>query len=461
MPPAMPPWLSPALDYIPQWLAYQMRQSEQPGCSVAVAHRGEVVLEQAFGHPDLARQELLTPRHRFRVASHSKTFTAAAMLKLREQGRLRLDDPAGQYVEGLHPEVAQVTLAQLLSHSAGLFRDGEDCSYWSDEAPFPDAGQLRADLALPPAITPNTRFKYSNHGFGLAGLVIEAIAGEPYVQYVQREIVDAAGLTETLPEFSGSDAAMARGHSLKLPLGHRVVFPGETSTRAMAAATGFVSTAADLARFFGQLSPTAEQSVLSAASRRELARPQWRDRHTTWPVSYGLGVIGGTLHGWEWFGHGGGFQGYLTRTAVVPARDISVSVLTNAADGLSTPWLDGVLHILQTFADAGAPTPELADWTGRWWSVWGPVDLVPVGGRVLVAMPNLPQPLEKATELTITGADSGAISLAGGFRSHGEPVRRERDANGIVREVWLAASRMVPEAVLADDLARRYVAAGG
>jgi len=47
---AMPPWLSPALDYIPQWLAYQMRQSEQPGCSVAVAHRGEVVLEQAFGH---------------------------------------------------------------------------------------------------------------------------------------------------------------------------------------------------------------------------------------------------------------------------------------------------------------------------------------------------------------------------------------------------------------------------
>jgi len=69
--------------------------------------------------------------------------------------------------------------------------------------------------------------------------------------------------------------------------------------------------------------------------------------------------------------------------------------------------------------------------------------------------------LDKATELTITGADSGAISLAGGFRSHGEPVRRERDANGIVREVWLAASRMVPEAVLADDLARRYVAAGG
>ncbi len=456
----MTPWLPAALAYIPEWLDYQMRQSEQPGCVIAVAHQGEVVLERAWGHADLARREALTPRHRFRVASHSKTFTAAAIMKLRERDRLRLDDPAGQHVDGLHPEVAQATLAQLLSHSAGLFRDSEDSSFWSDDAPFPDHVRLRDDLALPLAIAPNTRFKYSNHGFGLAGLVIEAITGEPYAQWVQREIVDAAGLAETLPEHPGALAAMARGHSLKQPLGHRVVFPVETSTRAMAAATGFVSTAADLARFFGRLAPDAANQVLSTASRREMARPRFHDAHTATPTGYGLGTISGKSELGEWFGHSGGFPGTLTRTVVVPEHAISVSVLTNAADGLCWPWLDGVLHILQAFAAAGAPRADLAGWTGRWWNPWGPVDLVPAGDKVLVAMPNLFKPLEKAAELAITGPDQGRIALAGGFRSHGEKVRRERDASGAVREVWLAGGRMVDEATHVEALASRYAAAG-
>lgn len=455
----MPTWLPPALAYIPTWLDYQMRQSEQPGCVVAVAHRGEVLLEQAFGHADLARRERMTPRHRFRVASHSKTFTAAAMLRLREQDRLRLDDRAGQYVEGLHPDVAQATLTQLLSHSAGLFRDGEDSGYWSDNAPFPAQAQIRADLTLPPAITPNTRFKYSNHAFALAGLVIEAVTGEPYCQWVQREIVEAAGLTETLPEYAASITDMARGHSLKWPLGHRVVFPGEAATGALAAATGFVSTAADLARFFGQLAPDAASNVLSAASRREMARPLWHDAYTATPTSYGLGTISGKSDFGDWFGHSGGFPGTLTRTVVVPSHEVSVSVLTNAADGPCWPWLDGVLHILQVFAASGAPRPEVADWGGRWWSVWGPNDLVPAGDKVLVAMPNLLKPLDKAAELTITEPDQGRITLAGGFRSHGEPVRRERDSTGTVREVWLAGGRLIDEAAHAQALASRYAAA--
>jgi CubicO group peptidase (beta-lactamase class C family) len=88
----MPAWLSSALDYIPEWLAFQMRASERPGCVAAIAHRGRVVLERAWGTADLATGETLTPRHRFRVASHSKSYTAAGILKLREQGKLKLDD---------------------------------------------------------------------------------------------------------------------------------------------------------------------------------------------------------------------------------------------------------------------------------------------------------------------------------------------------------------------------------
>ena len=129
-------WLDAALSYIPQWLEYQMRQSEQAGCAVAISHQGKLVLEQAFGHADVRAGEALTPRHRFRVASHSKSFTAAAIMKLREQGRLKLDDPAGKYVKGLHRDIAAATISQLLSHTAGIFRDGVEAPYWEGRAEF-------------------------------------------------------------------------------------------------------------------------------------------------------------------------------------------------------------------------------------------------------------------------------------------------------------------------------------
>jgi CubicO group peptidase (beta-lactamase class C family) len=113
----------------------------------------------------------------------------------------------------------------------------------------------------------NSRFKYSNHGYGLAGLVIEAVTGEPYADWIKRAIIAPAGLRETEPDAPlGSRVPMARGHSAKLPLGRRVIIPGLNPTRALAPATGFVSTARDLTRFFAQLDPAAKRSVLSAAA---------------------------------------------------------------------------------------------------------------------------------------------------------------------------------------------------
>ena len=254
----MEKWLQAALGYVPLWLGHQIRIAQHPGAVLAVAHKGKPVFEQAFGLADIAAGTKLSPRHRFRVASHSKSFTAAAILKLREQGRLSLDDPAGRHVKGLHPTVAKTTLAQLLSHSAGIIRDGTDSDQWSDRRPFLNERELRAALAEPLIIDANTRFKYSNHGFGLAGLVIEAVTDEPYAVWTEREIVRASGLTETTPEIEGVDLArMASGHSARLPLGHRMVIPGRNSTGALAAATGFVATARDLARFFSSLDPAA------------------------------------------------------------------------------------------------------------------------------------------------------------------------------------------------------------
>lgn len=450
-------WLKPALDYISRWLDFQVRHTEQPGCVFAVAHRQNLLLEQAFGFANLGRQTPLTPRHRFRVASHSKSFTAAGFMKLREAGLLRLDDPVGQHLPGLHREIARATIGQLLSHSAGLVRDGDDCGQWVDRRAFLDRDELLTDLAGGPTIPANTRFKYSNHGYGLAGLVLAAITGEPYSTWIRREVIDAAGLTETWPDTPlPRRTPVASGHTTKMVPGRRLIVPGDNPTRALAPATGFVSTAADLVRFYAQLSPTARRSFLSVASRREMVRRQWTAPHASVERHYGLGIISGRVGDWDWFGHSGGFQGFITRTAVLPEPELTISVLTNAADGPAQAWCEGAIQICRAFAKRGAPAKKAASWAGRWWGLWGAVDLVPMGEKIIVASPAAPNPVLDASEIEIASRDLGRIVLDGGFGSHGEGVRRVRNARGSVTELWLAGMMLLSEARFARELGRKY-----
>jgi CubicO group peptidase (beta-lactamase class C family) len=442
----MPAWLRAALDYLPRWLEFQLRLHQQPGCAVAIAHRGRVVFEHALGHADALKRTPLTPRHLFRIAPHSKSFTAAGILKLAEAGKLRLADAVGRHVEGLHPAIARATLAELLSHSAGLVRDGPDSGQFTDRRPFLDEAELRAQLEAPPVIRRGSRFKYSNHGYGLLGLVIESVTGEPYRSWIRREIVDAAGLEETFPDppLPGR-VRLASGHSSRLPLGRRVPIPGDYRTNAIAPAGGFIATAGDTARFFAQLAPQAKRSVLSVASRRQMIRRRWRDPHASLERYYGFGIISGSLGGWNWFGHSGGLQGYITRTVVLPRQELTVSVFTNSIDGLAPFWLDGAIHVLRAFSRHGAPARGLRGWNGRWWTLWGAIDLVPTAGKVLVATPAFLNPFMDAAQVR-----GGRIVLAGGYASHGEPARLGRN------ELWLGGTRYLREAPLAREIERRY-----
>jgi len=450
-------WLPSALDYIPRWLDFQMQASQQPGLMVAIAHRDRIVLERAWGCANLDTGEALTPRHRFRIASHTKSFTAAAILKLREQHKLKLDDTAGQFVEGLHPAVARATIAQLLSHSAGLTRDGSDAGQFLDRRPFLSARELREDLKKPPVVDPGTRLKYSNHGFGLLGLIIEAITGASYASFLTREVIAAAGLSETTPDMPlRRGTPFARGHTGKILLGRRLVIPGDFVQHAIAPAGAVVSTAADVARYFAQLSPNARKSVISAASRREMTRRHWRNPNASFEGYYGFGTMSGSANGWDWFGHGGGLQGYISGTRVYPSQDLTVVVLTNALDGSAGPWLEGITGILQAFAKNGAPSRKVRGWRGRFWSLWGAVDLVPMGDKVMTVAPGFTSPMADAGEITVSGASAGKITLANGYGSYGEPVRCRRGKSGRIDELWLAAARLLPAAKVAREMEARY-----
>jgi hypothetical protein len=169
--------------------------------------------------------------------------------------------------------------------------------------------------------------------------------------------------------------------------------------------------------------------------------------------------MSGTAAGWDWFGHSGGFQGYISQTCVIPACDLTITILTNSADGWAGFWLGGAMHILRAFADRGAPRRRVRDWTGRWWSIWGATDLVPIGNLVIVANPQLLNPFQEATEIEVTDRDTGRISLAAGYGSHGQAVRRTRSKAGTVTDIWLAGANLKPEKVLAAEIERRYAAA--
>lgn len=457
----MEPWLESGLDYVGDWLAFQREHWRQPGVAAAVAYRGEIVFERAFGTADLVTGEALTPRHRMRVASHSKTFTAAGILALVDDRSLRLDDRCGDYVDGLHPSVAAATIAQLLSHSGGIVRDGADSGQFLDRCPYLDRDALLADLAEASPIEAGLRLKYSNHGYGLLGLVIERVTGRSYLDWITERVLSRAGLEETVPDISHlGDAPLASGHSGAMPLGRRVVIPGRNPTRAIAPAGGFVSTAADLARFFAQLDPASSSDLLSVASRREMIRRHWRSEGTILESHYGLGIVSGPPGDWAHFGHSGGFQGFITRTYVVPDEKLAMSVTTNAIDGMAFPWLDGITHILRRFKDDGAPSGDHGLWTGRFWSLWGAVDLVPIGRRVVVSLPALMTPFADASEIDVAGETDGVIAKASSFASFGEPARLLLGADRRVEELRLAGAHLRPQASVMAEMEERYGAGG-
>src|SRR4051812_42687209 len=168
-------------DYADRWLAFRQRWLHVPGVQAAVWVDGDLVLSTAHGRADLAADVALTPAHLFRVASHSKTFTATAVVQLAEAGRLRLDDRVDRHLPWTaEAGVGDRTLADLLGHSGGVIRDGRDADHWQLSRPFPDDDGLRALAADGAVCGVDERFKYSNVGFGMLGAVVAAVTGRSY-----------------------------------------------------------------------------------------------------------------------------------------------------------------------------------------------------------------------------------------------------------------------------------------
>ena len=439
-----------AAAYIDRWVDYRQRTLRVPGVAIAVGFRGRVVLSRAYGLADVERGVPLTTGHVFRIASHSKMFTAAAVMQLVEQGRLRLDDRAGDRLPGLPSgpgQIGRVTIRQLLSHSAGVVRDGavrdgEVGGFWQLERAFPDARELRDALAgAPPVLPENERFKYSNFGYGLLGLLVEAASGEPYNAYAERHIVQPLGLRSTSPDLDDRvRERLAIGHTgahyglERLPLEHQ-------GTGALSPAAGFCSTAEDLCRY-AAAHFAGNEELLTDESKREMQREHWKAEGV--PISYGLGLDVVTIGGRRFVGHGGGFPGFITSTRIDPRAQLVLVALTNASDGPASDLTTGMACIVNRALEAGPPAAELDRFTGRFWSLTGPTDVVRLGDRLLGLTPQQPNPVDPLSELTVEGPGELRISQANGFAAPGERVRYVFGEGGRVELVHWAASTLRP-----------------
>ena len=452
-------WLKPALAYVSDWLGFQVERYKQPGCTVAIAHHQDIVTELAFGVANMRTGKPLTPRHRFRIASHSKSFTAAGVMLLREQGKIGLDDKIGQYVPGLHKDLAKARISELLSHSAGVTRDGADSGQFTDRRPFLSRAELLAELSVKQPLVPGTQLKYSNHGYGLLGLMIEQISGTDYGSWITHNVIDAAGLLETVPDMPllPKKALMATGHSAEFPFGQRLIVRGDNICDAIAPAGGFVATAADVARFFAQLDPESKNSILSPSSRREMMHRRWRDNYSSLESHYGYGTMVSGPGPREWYGHTGGLQGFVSRTSRFNAANFTVTVLCNALDGPAYLWVDSIMSVLSAFQQHGAPAKLEADWAGRWWSLWGANDIVPMGKTVFLVDPAMNPPFNGFNmELFIKSKDTGLIEKTSSYASPGQSVHRVRDRKGKPTELWLGGSKLVLKDAMLAEVTQRY-----
>lgn len=444
-----PAALSAALDYADRWLGFRQRMLRVPGVQAAVLVGSEIAMSSVHGDADVESGTALTARHLFRIASHSKTFTATAVLQLVEAGRLRLDDTVGQLLPRLAgTAIADRSVRALLSHASGISRDGEDADHWQLRRAFPDAETLfalaaRADTAVLPA---EERFKYSNIAYSLLGFIVETAAGRPYNTFVTEEIVGRLGLADSGPEFDPARVAeYATGYTPLGFLDHRLPID-HVDSRAMSAATGFFGTATDIVRY-AAAHFLGDERLLTDASKRLAQHEQWKVEGAG---QYGLGFVVDEIGGRRLVGHSGGYPGFITKTVFDPVDALAVSVFTNASDGPATELATGVVRLIEL---AGRPaatgTPAVPDgvdparFAGRFAALGGVLDIVALGRRLWAVSPSQADPGEGPVELGILDASTLRILSSGGYGSPGETMRFTFNDTGAVSSL-LAGETMWP-----------------
>lgn len=412
------------------WLPLKIKYDRIPGLSVGIVHNGKLVYQKGFGYADIRSKIPATPKTCYRIASISKTFTAVVIMQLVEQGKINLNDRVEKYLpwfkaKNKNLDSSKITVKQLLSHSAGVFRDG-DTPHWEDDK-FPDDKGLQKSISNKTLVFKNlTRFKYSNFGFAILGQVIKEVTGSNYNEYVTKHIIQKLGMKNTYPDFTPKiPRRLAKGYSRPIPGKDREVFK-HTVTKAYSPAGGFASNVLDLAKYLSALSlkQKGRNALLSQASKRKMMGEYRKTGEKD--EFYGLGFEIYKIKGRKPAGHGGGFNGFITRIALDTKNDIGVITLSNGNDSTAPAINNGIFATIYRLVDnkskyaRGKKLRNQEKYEGVFRSRWGDNVIAGIDSNLIAFGPKTNSPLEDADLLRPKGKDVFIIKAGSNFDVSGE-----------------------------------------
>ena len=306
-----------------QLVRREQREKRMPSLVAAILRDGELAWETAVGLADVESALEATPDTQYRIGSITKTFTAAAIMQLRDAGKLDLEDPLDRHVEGA---AHRPTIRRLLSHASGLQRETQDDSWLTLRFAPPD--ELLETLAQAELVLPSgARFHYSNLAYALLGIVVERVSGLAYSDYVRTRLFEPVGLTRV--SFAPEPPA-ALGY-LAQPYADGVWDTIGVDTGSWESAGQLWGTAGDICRW-GAFLADPDESVLASSSAEEMRTVQLIADHERWLSGYGLGLELRRDGDRILAGHGGSMPGFIARLFFSPKEKVVVAALTNESE---------------------------------------------------------------------------------------------------------------------------------
>ncbi len=431
------PDLATAIDIYDAWIRLEMRRKRQPGLAVGLVHGGELLWGKGYGVANMESGREVDLDTRFRIASISKTFTAVAILQLRDSGAFQLDDPVAEHLDFFdlrYPGAPAITIRNLLTHTSGLPRDAHRPMWTECDAPDRDEF-LRALPDRQPTRAPWHQFAYSNFGFSLLGLVVQQVSGLTWAEYLEQYILQPLGMKETRPVPARDDPRLATGYSRISDDDARQPMPFFLMN-GFEASANCASSIRDLAKYAAFHLSDADNPALSPHSLRDMHRVHWLD--DKWQGGYGLGSALYKQGDWTIGGHGGGYPGYLTGFTLCREHDFGIILLTNALGSAPQEYIKQGYQLVvpelvkARSAPASEPDPAWNQYLGEYFHDWGCDKVVIRDGKLQIlsldALDYPPVTLEPTeTEHVFTLCEAGASN---------ETARFELDEAGNAVKLW-------------------------
>lgn len=429
-----------------------VREHRLPGVAAAVVHGDDLVWSTGEGFADLAARRRPDSRTLYRVASITKTFTGTAIVQLRDEGRLHLDDPAVAHLPELAAAgapfgpIETLTIRRMLSHESGLMGDppGTD---WSSRVYAGNVSEIlgrAAETGL--RIPANVQQKYSNLAYELLGEIVARVSGTPYAEYVRENILQPLALDSTSFEpLAGPLAARcAVGYAPRAFSDELVVARPLTSN--LEAAGGLWSCVDDLARWISfQFREDGGQrrgaQVLSGDSLREMHRPRYLGGDD-WTEAWCVAWYATRRDGVAWVMHNGGLFGFITSVCFDPGRQVGAIALLNGHGDAEDLAMELAGLARAAVVEHPRPIEPVDPLPAEWRALLG-FYADPDYGIILrlewrdgkLTFVDADYPKERSTLRPTDVADAFVVEL--GARESGEPCVFHRRADGRVRTVAL------------------------